>query len=262
MRPLLIPATLAAALLLLPATLAAPTPFSVADDSFSDASATVRLKVLRNSATGESASVAVSHGGGVETLALRSPRRGALRSVLWTHDRNATAVALNADWRGRMLIPYGNRIGGAKYTFNGTEHNLPVNDVMPCTPPLVCVKNSLHGLLWNRSMHVVASHAGPENASVTLRYDFPGSDPGYPFKLRTEITYTLSTGEGEEHTRASLFTVSVAFTNMDAGGWPLPVYNGFHPYLLCHTYKSVVTLDPCVRPSAPSPIDAGAGPET
>ena len=113
MRPALPPGALAAALLLLPATtLAAPTPFSVADDSFSDASATVRLKVLRNSATGESASVAVSHGGGVEALALRSPRRGALRSVLWTHDRNATAVALNADWRGRMLIPYGNRIGG------------------------------------------------------------------------------------------------------------------------------------------------------
>ena len=252
MRPALPPGALAASLLLLPATLAAPTPFSVADDSFSDASATVRLKVLRNSATGESASVAVSHGGGVETLALRSPRRGALRSVLWTHDRNATAVALNADWRGRMLIPYGNRIGGAKYTFNGSEHHLPVNDVMPCTPPLVCVKNSLHGLLWNRSMHVVASHAGPENASVTLRYDFPGSDPGYPFKLRTEITYTLGTQQ-RTHARASLFTVSVKFVNMDVGGWALPVYNGWHPYLLCHTYKSVVTLDPCVRPLSPFP---------
>lgn len=67
---------------------------------------------------------------------------------------------------------------------NGTTHHLPVNDVMPCDPPLVCVNNSLHGLLWNRSMAVHSSHVGETNASVTLRYDFPGTDRGYPFKLR------------------------------------------------------------------------------
>ena len=77
-----------------------------------------------------------------------------------------------------MLRVDGNRIGGAKYTFNGTEHHLPVNDVMPCDPPLVCVNNSLHGLLWNRSMEVVSAPVQQDQASVKLRYDFSGADPG------------------------------------------------------------------------------------
>ena len=111
-----------------------------------------------------------------------------MRSVLWTHSRNATSVALNPDWRGRMLIPYGNRIGGAKYSFNNSEHHLPVNDVMPCDPPLICVNNSLHGLIWNRALRVIDRQAGEENASVTLAHDFNGTDPGYPFHLHTEIT--------------------------------------------------------------------------
>ena len=50
----------------------------------------------------------------------------------------------------------------------------------------------------------------------------------YPFKLRTDITYTLSSGTVEDH--ASRFTVSVRFTNLGEDGWPLPVYNGWREY--------------------------------
>ena len=71
----------------------------------------------------------VNHGGSVEDLYLVSPVTKKLKQVIWDHSRNATSVRLNGDWRGRMLIPYGNRIGGAKYTFNGTEYKLPINDV-------------------------------------------------------------------------------------------------------------------------------------
>eukprot|EP01050_Picozoa_sp_SAG11_P024834 SAG11_NODE_5408_length_1570_cov_1.501020_2_plen_71_part_00 len=45
-------------------------------------------------------------------------------------------------------------------------------------------------------MEVIATAATAAGASLTLRYDFDGGDPvlraGYPFHLRTEITYTLS----------------------------------------------------------------------
>jgi len=128
-----------------------------------------------------------------------------------------------------MLIPYGNRIGGAKYMFNGTEYKLPINDVAG-------LNNSLHGLLWNRAMHVVAATGGEDKGSVTLRYDFNGSDTGYPFLLRVDITYTLAAGE---------FALTVEASNLDPDGWPLPFYNGWHPYFLCAASKAVVTLDPC-----------------
>ena len=83
----------------------ASSPFTVTDDAFTTDGTTVKMKVIKNHDTGEEAAVNVNFGGGVESLSLRSRRHGAVRSVLWTHDRNATAVALNADWRGKMLIP-------------------------------------------------------------------------------------------------------------------------------------------------------------
>ena len=153
-------------------------------------------------ATGERASIVVNYGGGTDELVLRSKATGELKHVLWSHARNGTDVKLNPTWKGRQLLPYANRIGGARYCFNGSEHHLPVNDVAG-------LNNSLHGLLWNKSLDVVATQGGADIASVTLRYDFDGTDPGYPFLLRAEITYTLST---------SGFSVAVRATNRDAAG--------------------------------------------
>ena len=48
-------------------------------------------------------------------------KNGSVREVLWSHGRNATAVRLNPTWKGRMLLPYANRIAQATYTFNGTQ---------------------------------------------------------------------------------------------------------------------------------------------
>ena len=85
------------------------------------------------------------------------------------------------------------------------------------------LNNSLHGLLWNKNMEVVAHTAAATHASVVLRHDFDGSDRGYPFALRVDVRYTLD---------AAGFRVTTTATNRDAGGWPLPFYNGWHPYFL------------------------------
>ena len=232
----------------------ATSPFTITDDAFASPITTVHLKVITNTVTGERVSVNTNWGGGVEELTLFSQRKQSTRSVLWTHQRNATAVALNIDWRGRMLIPYGNRIGGAEYKFNHTTYHLPVNDVMPCEPPLVCVNNSLHGLIWNRPLRVLRTQTRDRNASVTLAHDFTKAHDarfGYPFDLHTEITYTLF-----DSFRG--FQVDVLFTNLDTTGWSLPVYNGWHPYFLAHTSASTVTLDPC---TSWKHVDVGQGPQ-
>lgn len=191
----------------------------------------------------------------MEDLLLPRPN-GTIKRVLWSHNRNATAVKLNEDWRGRMLIPYGNRIGGAQYSFNGSTYHLPVrfgralkaadvrsyegvplagqrrcraqqfHPVRACpvgtsSIPLVCSNSAAphpyrSGLLWNRTMKVTATSATDSAASVTLQYTF-GTDPGYPFLLSVEITYTLS---------ISGFSFVVTASNLDPDGWPLPFYNG------------------------------------
>lgn len=98
-------------------------------------------------------------------------------------------------------------------------------------------------------MHVAGSKASDTGASVTLRYDFNGSDTGYPFLLRVDITYSLST---------TGFELTVQASNLDPAGWPLPFYNGWHPYFLCSASEAVVTLDPCTKWLY---VDVGTGPQ-
>jgi len=212
------------------------TAFTVSDESWISGEDHVYLKVLSNSG-GERVSVLLNAGGGIDELWLKPKghkpaQNGTIRNVLWSHDRNATQALANPTWKGRMLLPYANRIGGAKYTFNGTEHHLPINDVAG-------LNNSLHGLLWDRTMHVASSSADDTHASVILEYTFnaPGEQPaqGYPFALKVAIEYTLTEGR---------FEVAVRATNLDVGGWPLPFYNGWHPYFLCHPCSAaLIVLD-------------------
>jgi hypothetical protein len=66
-------------------------------------------------------------------------------------------------------------------------------------------------------MEVVKTSASDTAASVTLQYSFDGSDPGYPFALNVQITYTLDVHG---------FSFAVTATNLNKEGWPLPFYNG------------------------------------
>lgn len=64
---------------------------------------------------------------------------------------------------------------------------------------------------------MVKTSASDTAASVTLQYSFDGSDPGYPFALNVQITYTLDVHG---------FSFAVTATNLNKEGWPLPFYNG------------------------------------
>eukprot|EP00041_Stephanoeca_diplocostata_P009069 m.137977 g.137977 ORF g.137977 m.137977 type:complete len:408 (+) comp17590_c0_seq2:62-1285(+) len=222
--------------------------FTITDDEYRTGSDIARLKVITNTRTGEYVSVIPGHGGCVDSLYLaKSPNASdkshVLHKVLWDHGRNATAVRLNPTWKGRVLLPYANRIGNATYQFNGTTYHLPINDVSG-------LNNSLHGLLWNRSMQILSTDIDDISASITLGYSFDGSDTGYPFLLDITVTYTLN---------KIGFTITVAATNRDInGGWPLPFFSGWHPYILASLHTSTLTLDPC---TAWTHVDVGVGPQ-
>lgn len=212
--------------------------FTVTDFSYGD----VRLKVLTNRRTGENASIIENYGGCVDELFLLTSR-STLKRVLWDHGRNSSAVDTNPTWKGRMLLPYANRIGNATYLFNGTRHTLPVNDVAG-------LNNSLHGLLWNKPMKLVSSSGGAAAATVKLRYQFDGSDKGFPFALQVEISYTLD---------AKGFWMQVDASNLDPNGWPLPYYNGWHPYFLVSDMsKAKIVLDNC---TSHVHVDVETGPQ-
>ncbi len=86
---------------------------------------------------------------------------------------------------GALIGRYANRIAGGRFTLDGHEYTLPVND-----PP-----NTLHGgddsfdtKVWTP----VRTFVQPTEAGVQLRYVSPDGENGFPGTLTVDVTYTLT----------------------------------------------------------------------
>lgn len=113
--------------------------------------------------------------------------------------------------RGDVLLPWPNRVTGARYTFAGVEHRLAVTE--PATGA------AIHGLARDRVWTVAERSAD----RVRLQLDLEPA-PGYPFPLACTLTYALS---------AAGLRVRVTATNTGTG--PCPYACGAHPYLTVGT---------------------------
>jgi aldose 1-epimerase len=109
--------------------------------------------------------------------------------------------------RGQVLIPWPNRIQDGTYEFDGTRHQLPLNELDN--------RNALHGLVRWASWTVRERHP---NRVVMEHVLHP--QPGYPFSLFLCIDYVLS---------ASGLSVTTTATNV--GTETCPFGSGAHPYL-------------------------------
>ncbi|MFI7614094.1 aldose epimerase family protein [Nonomuraea terrae] len=82
---------------------------------------------------------------------------------------------------GAVVGRYGNRIAGARFTLDGVEHRLPVNNG----------PSSLHGGTEGFDSKVWTIAARTDD-SVTLTLTSPDGDQGYPGTLTVSVTYTLA----------------------------------------------------------------------
>jgi len=210
----------------------ASTTFTIDDDAFGDGREKVSMKVLRNRITGERAEVAYNVGGRTQALILKSPGTGSLRSVLLHSRRNASDVMANTGWKGDMLIPYANRIHNGSYSLNGKTYYMERNeDRSPYG------KEGLHGYLYKHALRIDSMHSDNQSATLTLAYDFDGTDPGYPFLLSVALTYKLD---------AHGLSITTKARNRGSEGQPLPFFNSWHSYfLVTDISKTIVTLDRC-----------------
>ncbi|XP_065887843.1 uncharacterized protein YihR-like [Dysidea avara] len=195
--------------------------FAVEDQMIGD----LHTKVLKNTKTDEYVQIITDLGGRVEDLVLMHKRHKKLRSVLLTHNKNATEIKENAWWKNAILLPYANRINGGKYTFYNGSYQLPINDVTN--------NNAMHGFLENKTMKVEDQSIDSDAVYLKLSYQFDGKDLGYPFHPYVQLIYMLS-DEG--------FDIHIEVTNMDLTE-PMLFYVGWHPYFKCPVYKSVITFD-------------------
>lgn len=109
------------------------------------------------------------------------------------------------------LVPYSNRIGNARFSFDGETYCL--------NPNIGGENNAIHGNGWEREWSV-AQHDS-ERAIFTLDHDpGKGDDPAqWPFAYRAVISYIL------ERDR---LRVEILLANRDTR--PQPVGLGFHPF--------------------------------
>jgi hypothetical protein len=146
-------------------------PYAI-DDVTVTGGGSVHLKVLRNTATGESVEVMQNWGGKLERLVLRGGS-GRPRDVIFSRcfgERlhcNATTLQ-HVRAAGGLLIPFANRVAHGRYLFSGREQRLS-NDNSTVS----------HGLLVDgRPLQLVRQHSSSSNATLVLGVLFNGTDPG------------------------------------------------------------------------------------
>lgn len=109
--------------------------------------------------------------------------------------------------RGQLLVPWPNRIRDGRYTFDGRDLQLPVNEVRR--------NNASHGLV--RWAPWTLEELTEGSVSLLLRLM---AQPGYPWTLDLHVVYDLS---------ADGLTVTLTATNLNSSAAPYAA--GAHPYL-------------------------------
>lgn len=123
---------------------------------------------------------------GAIIVSLRVPdRNGVPGDVVLGYDSLAGYLR-SSPYFGAVVGRYGNRIARGRFTLDGTEYRLAVNNG----------PNHLHG--GRRGFDKVVWEAAPfedrRGAGVVLRHTSPDGDEGYPGTLRAQVTYTLTDG--------------------------------------------------------------------
>jgi aldose 1-epimerase len=104
------------------------------------------------------------------------------------------------------LLPYGNRLGHARFAWRGSEYTLKRN--------FGDQPHTIHGIGWQRRWAVTESSS--RSATLTLDHQ---PDASWPFSFEAAMTYTL---EGTS------LTVTIRLTNRHYR--PAPAGIGLHPF--------------------------------
>ncbi len=140
----------------------------------------VTLFTLRNN---KGAEAGILNYGGLVIFLKVPDRNGHFDDVVLGYDNLADYIK-DSPYFGAMIGRYGNRIAKGKFTLDGKEYSLAINNG----------PNALHGgikgfdkVVWEPK--VLATLDGP---SLELRYTSKDGEEGYPGTLTVKATYTLT----------------------------------------------------------------------
>ena len=151
--------------------------------------------------SGAARAVVVQVGGGLRTLRLGG------REVVAGYARDALA----SGGRGQHLLPWPNRVGDGRWTWEGRSLQLPLSEP--------AARNANHGLVRWSTWQVEDVSASSTRLSTVVP-----PQPGWPGRLVATCTWQLT----EQELRAEVTVTSQADR-------PVPVGYGAHPYLAPRT---------------------------
>lgn len=121
--------------------------------------------------------------GGIITSIRVPDRSGQMGNVVLGFDQ-LSGYEAKTPYFGAIIGRYGNRIGRAKFTLNGTDYTLATNDG----------PNSLHGGKKGFDKQVWAAKETRSDSGVALELSYlsPDGEEGYPGNLSVKVVYTLT----------------------------------------------------------------------
>jgi len=128
-------------------------------------------------------SVRVTNFGAIIMSIFVPDRDGNLADVaLGYHDIAGYTNAVDKPYFGAIVGRYGNRIAEGKFTIDGQDYSLAINN-----PP-----NSLHGGVIGFDKVIWDAKADAADNSVSLTYRAKDGEEGYPGNLTCSVTYRLT----------------------------------------------------------------------
>lgn len=127
-------------------------------------------------------SVSITNYGGIVTAWNTPDNKGVKKNIVVGFDSLSGYLGTHP-YFGALIGRYGNRIGDAKFTLDGTTYQLAANNG----------KNHLHG--GHKGYDKVVWEVKPvvdSVASLSLSYHSPDGEEGYPGNLQIDVVYTFT----------------------------------------------------------------------
>ena len=136
------------------------------------------LFILRNN---KGCEVAITNYGGALVAIMVPDRDGKMANVIQGHDNIQEVISSPEPFLSTLIGRYGNRICKGKFTLEGKEYSLTVNNG----------PNSLHGGPTGCHARVWDARQTDER-TLLLHYTFADNEEGFPGKLDMDVTYSFT----------------------------------------------------------------------
>lgn len=148
---------------------------------------------------------------------------------------DAQSIKDDKYYRGVPLYPFANRIENGRYSFDGKNYQLHINEER--------TNCSLHGFLMHITPEANIFFEKDDEAELTLHYRYDGSHEGYPFPANVFMRYQLHSLHG--------LTLTTSVENLHGESVPLSI--GWHPYFTLNDKVDDLTLQ--LPPVLGKPVD-------